>query len=278
MSPETRDLQAHYEYFPPPPAQTELLGIFTLAPYGLRAMRIRNSLRREGRVLSFNYSQKERDRSESPVTTAFSHRQPGQPARGLRTPTAGARSADVYLPPRDPAGDKALSPVVIFVYGGAEFSRRTCPLDLADCLPPPRLSLTHALTPHLFIRAAGAWSSGDNWQYAPLAQALSAAGAVVVVPNYTLYPSGFATQMARRTLRYPHARPPTIHRPRGFAGRAARGSEAEAKSPLSARFAARCRWLRSSKRSTGRSRACTSGAAIRAGSPSWATPPGRTSP
>lgn len=45
-----------------PISQAELTGIFTLAPYGLHAMSIRSSLRRQGRVISYVYGKKERDR------------------------------------------------------------------------------------------------------------------------------------------------------------------------------------------------------------------------
>ena len=73
-----------------------------------------------------------------------------------------SNAADVYLPP----GAQTLSPpasepvpLAVFVYGGV-------------------------------------WSTGEPWQYAPLAAALADAGSVAVVVRYSLWPAALVPQMA----------------------------------------------------------------------------------
>ncbi|KAL7753999.1 hypothetical protein RI367_000932 [Sorochytrium milnesiophthora] len=62
---------------------------------------------------------------------------------------------DIYSPRKHKTG---LSPVVVFIYGGA-------------------------------------WNTGSKWLYSPLARQLAAEGNVVVIPDYTLYPTARVDHM-----------------------------------------------------------------------------------
>lgn len=75
-------------------------------------------------------------------------------------------SADVYFPSSSARNDGKPAPVVVFINGGV-------------------------------------WSSGDAWQYAPLGCALSDAGAVVVIAQYTLWPQALVPQMVEEVIEAP---------------------------------------------------------------------------
>lgn len=78
-----------------------------------------------------------------------------------------------------------------FVGGEAENHRQNVSVFL------PRVPSDGRLAPVVVFVHGGVWSSGEAWQYAPLAAALADCGVVTAVATYSLYPTSLVDGMVR---------------------------------------------------------------------------------